>query len=93
MPNYDYKCKDCGNIFEVFHSMSENPEIVCPVCGAKAQKKIGAGAGIVFKGNGFYVTDYKNKKNDEKKKPDQKSSQKEKKSEKSTPKSDGKKAS
>ncbi len=64
MPNYDYKCTSCGNVFEIFHGMTESPQIHCPDCSAPATKKIGAGAGIVFKGSGFYVTDYKNKQND-----------------------------
>ena len=63
MPTYDYKCNECGNIFEKFHSIAENHEFHCENCGAKnTQKMIGAGAGILFKGSGFYVTDYKNKK-------------------------------
>lgn len=49
--------------------MSENPEVRCPECDAAAEKKIGAGAGIVFKGSGFYVNDYKNKKPQDNKKP------------------------
>lgn len=60
MPTYDYKCKKCGNVIEVFHSMSSEPIIKCPKCGGEVIKQIGAGAGTIFKGSGFYHTDYKN---------------------------------
>lgn len=60
MPTYDYLCKKCGNLFEVFHSMTENPKVKCEKCGSQAvEKQFGAGMGIVFKGSGFYETDYK----------------------------------
>jgi putative FmdB family regulatory protein len=60
MPTYDYQCKKCGNEFEVFHSMSSEPVKICPKCGGEVKKLIGAGAGAIFKGSGFYHTDYKN---------------------------------
>jgi len=60
MPTYDYKCKKCGNVFEVFHSMNSDPVKTCPKCGGEVKKQIGAGAGTIFKGSGFYHTDYKN---------------------------------
>jgi len=59
MPTYDYKCTNCENVFEKFHGMNESPEILCPECNAISKKKISLGAGIVFKGSGFYVNDYK----------------------------------
>lgn len=59
MPNYDYQCEKCGQITEVFHKMSETPEIKCPKCRGNSKKMIGGGAGIHFKGSGFYVNDYK----------------------------------
>jgi putative FmdB family regulatory protein len=60
MPTYDYKCKKCGHTFEHFQGMSEDPLKKCPKCGKNAlQRLIGAGAGIIFKGSGFYITDYK----------------------------------
>jgi putative FmdB family regulatory protein len=59
MPTYDYKCVSCSNVFEKFHGISETPEITCPQCGNKSDKQIGAGAGIHYKGTGFYTTDYK----------------------------------
>jgi len=60
MPTYDYKCPKCSVKFEKFHGISENPEIICPECGSVSAKQIGGGAGIMFKGTGFYTTDYKN---------------------------------
>ncbi|MBR1843944.1 MAG: zinc ribbon domain-containing protein [Opitutales bacterium] len=60
MPTYDYVCEACGQTFEIFHSMSEPARTVCPACGKSALKrKIGEGCGILFKGSGFYETDYK----------------------------------
>lgn len=60
MPTYDYKCSDCGNTFELFQKMTENPLSECPKCGGKVTRLIGPGAGPIFKGSGFYQTDYKN---------------------------------
>lgn len=62
MPTYEYFCKSCGHEFEEFQSMSAEPLKVCPKCGKEIVRKIGTGAGLVFKGSGFYITDYKNKK-------------------------------
>lgn len=60
MPTYDYLCKACGHALELFQSMSEAPRRKCPACGKLAlQRQIGMGAGIVFKGSGFYETDYR----------------------------------
>jgi len=59
MPTYDYKCPNCSHKFEKFHGISENPEINCPNCGTASTRQIGGGAGIMFKGAGFYVNDYK----------------------------------
>ena len=61
MPTYDYECKDCQHAFEEFHSMSAKPVKKCPECGGKVNRLIGTGAGIIFKGSGFYETDYKKK--------------------------------
>lgn len=61
MPTYDYECDKCSKRFELFQKMTAKPVGVCPKCGGKAQRLIGAGAGIIFKGSGFYQTDYKNK--------------------------------
>ncbi len=62
MPTYEYSCENCGYIFEEYQSMKEAPLLKCPNCGQnKLQKHIGAGTGVIFKGSGFYVTDYKKK--------------------------------
>ena len=60
MPTYDYKCLACGHTFELFQSMSSEPVKVCPECGGEVKRLIGPGAGPIFKGTGFYQTDYKN---------------------------------
>src|SRR5438067_11420433 len=60
MPTYDYACDACGHVWEEFQPMAAKPTKKCPKCGkAKAKRKIGAGAGIIFKGSGFYQTDYR----------------------------------
>ncbi len=61
MPTYEYKCNKCGHIFEVFQSMSAEPIKSCPNCKGEVKRLIGPGAGPIFKGSGFYQTDYKNK--------------------------------
>ncbi|MGB7159097.1 MAG: FmdB family zinc ribbon protein [Tepidisphaeraceae bacterium] len=62
MPTYEYKCDACGYAFERFHSMSASPVKRCPECGkAKVKRLIGTGAGLIFKGSGFYITDYRDK--------------------------------
>ena len=60
MPTYDYKCSACGHTFEMFQSITADPVKRCPQCGkAKAKRLIGTGAGLIFKGSGFYITDYR----------------------------------
>ncbi len=60
MPTYDYKCADCGRLFEKFHGMNEQPQVICPECqSVNTARQASLGAGIVFKGAGFYVNDYK----------------------------------
>ena len=67
MPTYGYVCEKCGHEFETFQSMSADPLKVCPedLCGRKrwgrgrVKRTIGAGAGLLFKGSGFYITDYR----------------------------------
>jgi putative FmdB family regulatory protein len=60
MPTYDYICDACGHEFEAFESIKADPQTVCPTCQeAKLRRKIGAGAAILFKGSGFYQTDYR----------------------------------
>ena len=57
MPTYEYECPD-GHVFEKLQKMTEKPRTKCPVCGKTAVRKISGGAGLVFKGSGFYITDY-----------------------------------
>src|SRR6478672_151006 len=60
MPTYDYICDACQHEFEAFESIKADPQTVCPACAeAKLRRKIGAGAAILFKGSGFYQTDYR----------------------------------
>lgn len=60
MPTYDYECDACGHAFEEFQSMTAKPLKKCPECGKpKLRRLIGTGAGIIFKGSGFYETDYR----------------------------------
>jgi putative FmdB family regulatory protein len=74
MPTYDYICFSCGNKFEMFQSMTEKPISNCPECGGKVKRLIGAGAGAIFKGSGFYQTDYKNTSKNSNQKNDKKTS-------------------
>jgi len=60
MPTYDYKCSACDHRWELFQSIKANPIKKCPACGkSNAKRMIGPGAGIIFKGSGFYQTDYR----------------------------------
>lgn len=60
MPTYEYKCRDCGHMLEIFQSMNDSALTTCPECGEESLKRlIGTGAGIIFKGSGFYETDYR----------------------------------
>ncbi|MCX5638789.1 MAG: zinc ribbon domain-containing protein [Planctomycetota bacterium] len=60
MPTYSYRCESCGNEFERFQTITAKPLRMCPKCGKKKLKRlIGTGAGIIFKGSGFYQTDYR----------------------------------
>ena len=70
MPTYDYKCLSCGHSFELFQSMSSDPVSKCYKCKGQIKRLIGTGSGPIFKGSGFYQTDYKNstKKSDTKSK-------------------------
>ncbi len=68
MPTYEYECSDCGYRFEEFQSMTAEPLKKCPKCGKNSLRRlIGLGMGIIFKGSGFYETDYKRKSSPEKK--------------------------
>jgi putative FmdB family regulatory protein len=61
MPTYSYQCKRCNHIQDIFHGISASPSVKCEVCGKPCTKLLGTGAGIIFKGSGFYETDYKRK--------------------------------
>lgn len=63
MPTYEYQCSNCGYAFELFQSMTARKKRKCPECEKpKLVRLLGSGAGVIFKGNGFYETDYKRKK-------------------------------
>ncbi len=59
MPTYEYVCRKCGHEFDAFQRMSDAPLKRCPKCKGAVQRKIGGGAGLLFKGSGFYITDYR----------------------------------
>lgn len=67
MPTYDYKCSNCNYTFEYFQSMVSEPLTECPKCKGTLKRIIGVGAGTLFKGSGFYQTDYKQKESKSKK--------------------------
>ncbi|NLP09157.1 zinc ribbon domain-containing protein [bacterium] len=59
MPTYEYHCTLCHHRFEAFQKMSDAPIAACPQCDGPVQRLMGAGMGLIFKGSGFYITDYK----------------------------------
>jgi putative FmdB family regulatory protein len=61
MPNYDYRCEECEHIFEIFQKMSDSKLEDCPQdrCEGKVKRLLGTGSGVIFKGSGFYQTDYR----------------------------------
>ncbi len=60
MPTYDYKCDNCDHVMELFQSITASPKKKCPECGKlKLKRLLGTGAGLIFKGSGFYETDYR----------------------------------
>jgi len=59
MPTYDYRCRKCGHVFEVVHGMSDDKPRRCPRCKGRAVRVPSGGAGLLFKGSGFYITDYR----------------------------------
>jgi putative FmdB family regulatory protein len=69
MPTYEYRCKKCGYTFEKLQAISDKPIHKCPKCNGPVQRLIGPGTGIIFKGSGFYETDYKRKDNSGNQKP------------------------
>jgi putative FmdB family regulatory protein len=72
VPTYEYECQKCGHRFEEFQSMKDAPLTQCPrpKCRGKVKRLIGAGAGFLFKGSGFYITDYRSSSYQDKKKGD-----------------------
>ncbi|CAN5763960.1 hypothetical protein BH23GEM6_BH23GEM6_05940 [soil metagenome] len=59
MPTYEYRCTSCGHNFEKFQRMSDAPEAECPECASHAERRMSGGVGLLFKGSGFYITDYR----------------------------------
>jgi len=91
MPTYEYRCNECNHEFEVFQSIKSDPVKECPSCGRlSVERIISSGGAVIFKGSGFYQTDYRSdeykskaKKESEKAKPETKDTKAEKKTEKS----------
>jgi putative FmdB family regulatory protein len=59
MPTYEYECLSCRHQFEQYQRITDKPLTRCPKCGKRVRRRIGTGAGILFKGSGFYATDYR----------------------------------
>ena len=59
MPTYEYECEKCGDRFDLFQDMTDEPLKTCPKCCGAVRRLIGTGAGLIFKGSGFYATDYR----------------------------------
>jgi len=75
MPTYSYRCQNCEHCFDLFQKITAEPETECPQCRQHALKRlIGGGAGIIFKGSGFYITDYRSKNYQERARAESKSS-------------------
>ncbi|MFH1010859.1 MAG: zinc ribbon domain-containing protein [bacterium] len=62
MPTYEYQCLSCGHHFEAFHRVQDESIRACPKCGGCVERLISGGSGLIFKGSGFYTTDYQRKK-------------------------------
>lgn len=77
MPTYEYQCNTCEQVFDVFQSMSARRLTKCPdkACKGRVKRLLGKGAGVIFKGSGFYETDYRSESYKESAKNDQKSSE------------------
>ncbi|MCF7833513.1 MAG: zinc ribbon domain-containing protein [Candidatus Marinimicrobia bacterium] len=61
MLNYEYKCKNCGEHLTRYQNMTDEPLSICPSCGGKLVRLLSGGGGVIYKGTGFYVNDYKKK--------------------------------
>ncbi len=75
MPTYEYQCQECGKEFEAFQKMSDSPLKQCKFCGGSVRRLISGGTGVIFKGSGFYCTDYKSKPSPAKKEKKEKKEQ------------------
>ncbi len=71
MPTYEYQCQKCKKRHEAFQSITAKPLTTCPKCGGKLTRLISSGSGFLFKGSGFYITDYRKKSYHDAKKKDQ----------------------
>ena len=71
MPTYEYECQRCKKRHEAFQSITAKPLTKCPKCGGRLKRLLGSGSGFLFKGSGFYITDYRSKSYHEAKKKDQ----------------------
>ena len=76
MPTYEYQCLKCKKRQEYSQSITAKPLAKCPKCGGRLRRLLGSGSGFLFKGSGFYITDYRSKSYHEAKKKDQPSSKK-----------------
>ncbi len=74
MPTYQYRCNDCSHEFSEFQSITADPLSTCPECGGAVQRLISGGAGFLFKGDGFYTTDYRSENYKKAEKADKESS-------------------
>src|SRR5512140_3315015 len=59
MPTYEYECQKCGDRFDLYQSIKDAPKRTCPQCKGRVKRLLGTGAGLLFKGSGFYITDYR----------------------------------
>lgn len=59
MPTYEYECTKCGHLFEQFQSIKAEPLKKCPTCKGRVKRLLSSGSGLLFKGSGFYITDYR----------------------------------
>jgi len=59
MPTYEYECQKCGHHYELYQSIKDGPKRTCPKCRGRVKRLLGTGAGLIFKGSGFYITDYR----------------------------------
>ena len=74
MPTYEYQCQKCHKRHEAFQAITAKPLSTCPTCGGRLKRLISRGSGFLFKGSGFYITDYRSKSYHDAKKKDQPSS-------------------